>query len=416
MKPYQFAFAALLLSAANTFAQNKPQPAFTPYAQKQSDLMQKAYEKHDPEGNRKIVEEFVSKYSALSADDKVYFGGNVIGAYYNLSCNYALANNKPKALQYLDSAINRGYFNYQNLSNDTDFASFKNDPEFKNRVNKIRSIGDYMYILQRAGKYDNLQSRQIPTFTYQPASDARLVALRKKFNLDSIAGNGADSTKMLNLLHWVHNTVNHDGQHESGIKNINADEIIGVAKAKNVGVSCGELATVLQDCYLAMGYKARKVYCFPKDSLNRDFDSHVINVVYLPAKQKWIWMDPTNNAFVRDSSGQMLSIEEVREHLVNNKPLQLNTGANWNNRQPVTKENYLYSYMAKNLYMLYSPLKSEYDYQTPGKNTAVDYVILLPAEYYLQTPETTVKQNKETNTTITRYRTNNAKQFWAVGN
>jgi hypothetical protein len=164
------------------------------------------------------------------------------------------------------------------------------------------------------------------------------------------------------------------------------------------------------------GLEARKVYCFPKDSLKTDFDSHVINVVYLPLKSKWIWVDPTNNAYVTDDNGQMLGIEEVRERLVNNKPLVLNPNANWNNRSVITKDFYLYNYMAKNLYMLYSPLKSEYDYQTPGKNTEVAYVNLLPLEYFKQGKEKTETYNKDTRTTRIWYNTNNANAFWQVDN
>ena len=412
----KYIFFGLFFTVANPlFAQNNVQPAFTGYAEKQSELMQKAYEKHDAEADRDLVEGFVSKYNNLNKDDKAYFSGNVVGAYYNLSCAYAVLNNKVRAIQYLDSAIAKGYTDYKHLQEDSDFNSIKTDPGFLAMGKKIRSTGDYLYILQKAGKYDNSQIRPIPSFTYQAATAPELVALRKKFKLDSIAGAGTDVSKMIRILHWVHNTVNHDGQHESGIKLINADEIIGAAQTRKLGVSCGELASVLQDCYLAMGWKVRKVYCFPKDSLNKDYDSHVINVVFLTAKQKWIWMDPTNNAYVTDNNGEMLSIEEVREHLVNNKPLVLNTDANWNNRQVVTKENYLYNYMAKNLYMLYSPLRSEYDYQTPGKNSSIGYVTLLPLEYFKQAPNKTETFNKETKTAIARYRTNNEKQFWRVG-
>ncbi|MBD1391924.1 TPR end-of-group domain-containing protein [Mucilaginibacter glaciei] len=414
MKFYCLLLVFSLYTAGTLFAQTESQKQFTPYAQKQSDLLQKAYDSRDAEGARKIVAVFAGRYKTLNKEDKVYYQGNLLGAYYNLSCVYALINQKADALQYLDSAIVKGYQNYKHLLEDSDFATIRDDVKFQGLAERIRATTDYMYILQKAGKYNNAERRAIPAFSYQQANAPELVTLRKKLKLDSVAGTGTEVSKMLNILHWVHNSVNHDGQHESGITLINADEIIGAAKARKVGVSCGELASVLQDCYLAMGWKTRKVYCFPKDSLKRDFDSHVINVVYVSAKHKWIWVDPTNNAYVTDDKGEILSIQEVREYLVTNKPLAINTDANWNNRMAVKKEDYLYRYMAKNLYMMYSPLKSEYDYQTPGKNKEVSYVSLLPLDYFLQTPQISVSTKKATGTKIIWYRTNNADKFWNV--
>lgn len=64
----------------------------------------------------------------------------------------------------------------------------------------------------------------------------------------------------------------------------------------------------------------------PKYSID---DCHVINMVYLEAKKKWIWIDPTNNAYVMNEKGELLSIQEVRERLVADKPLLLNPDANW---------------------------------------------------------------------------------------
>lgn len=207
--------------------------------------------------------------------------------------------------------------------------------------------GDYLYILKKDNRFTNSDSVSFPAFTYQFSSHPQLVQLRRQFRLDSVAGTGNEVSKMINLLHWVHNTVPHNGQHESGIKAINGLEIASVANRKRIGVSCGELATVLNDCYLAMGFQSRKVYCLPKDSLNADFDSHVINAVYSAEAKKWLWMDPTNDAYVMNEKGELLSIEEVRARLVADRPLLLNPDANWNRRMSATKEHYLYNYMAK---------------------------------------------------------------------
>ena len=288
------------------------------------------------------------------------------------------------------------------------FISFLFYASFGQSTQKL----DYLAILKRADKYDTLDKRETPEFTYQSASDSNLVALRRNFKLDKIAGSGNEISRILKLLHWVHNTVSHDGQHESGIKNINANEILKAAITNHTAVSCGELATTLNDCYLAMGWASRKIYCFPKDSLGIDHDSHVINIVYLTSKHKWIWIDPTNNAYVMDEKGDLLSIEEVRERLITNKPLIVNPDANYRNN-PVSKDYYLDTYMVKNLYWFYCPLNSEYDYETWGRDKKVIYVYLWPLDYHKSLPfKTEDYYNPDVKTTFNTYNIYNPKIFW----
>ena len=117
-----------------------------------------------------------------------------------------------------------------------------------------------------------------------------------------------------------------------------------------------------------------------------------------------------------DENGNLLSIEEVRERIVNNKPLILNPDANWNDRQTITKDFYLDYYMAKNLYYLYSPLKSEYNYETRANDKTITYVNLVPLDYFKQKPDMSENKNKDTNFVVVKYRTNNPQIFWQLPN
>lgn len=238
---------------------------------------------------------------------------------------------------------------------------------------------DYVKILKNGHYTSSNDPNPIP-FKYQNSNDSALVSLRSQYKLDSISGFGNSQSRVLNVLHWVHNTIRHNGTEESGIKRVNAHEILATAKNKGIGVSCGELATVLNDCYLALGWSSKKIYCFPKDSSKSDPDSHVINAVYLPNEGKWIMVDPTNDAYVMDENGSLLSIEEVRERITEGKPLILNPDANWNRRISMTRANYLFSYMAKNLYRLYTPIISAYDYESESVQNR-HYITLAPVEY-----------------------------------
>ncbi|BDD11537.1 hypothetical protein FUAX_39690 (plasmid) [Fulvitalea axinellae] len=268
----------------------------------------------------------------------------------------------------------------------------------------------YLTTLKKAAEYDNTQRRNIPKFTYAGLNDVDLQKIRKAFNLDSIAGKGSEASKFINMMDWVHNIVRHDGNSRNP-KLQNAIDLIKVCQNENRGINCRMMATVLNECYLAMGFKSRMVTCMPKPLKFQD--CHVINAVYSNELGKWVWMDPTFSAYVMDEKGELLGIQEVRERLVNDKPLILNPDANWNRRVSQTKEHYLYEYMAKNLYRLEVPVRSAYDVETNGKDKTVEYVQLLPLDGINQKPE--IRESKYKSGMVLRfYITNNPKQFWEM--
>jgi hypothetical protein len=279
-------------------------------------------------------------------------------------------------------------------------------------LTRIVYVPGFLETLKNAARFNPADSREIPAFTYQSSDNPHLQALRKAFNLDSIAGSGTDVNQIINIMHWIHYLVPHDGQHGNPeVKN--AMNMIAVCKKQNIGLNCRGLATVLNECYLAMGFNSRFVTCLPKDSLGTDNDCHVINMVFAPSLDKWIWMDPTNDAYVMNENGELLGIDEVRERLISNKTLIVNPDANWNRKSTARKEDYLYKYMAKNLYRIECPVSSEYDTETKVMGKKVSYVQLIPMEYFKQGPFRDENYNKENGVTIIEYKTNNPVLFWA---
>jgi hypothetical protein len=136
-------------------------------------------------------------------------------------------------------------------------------------------------------------------------------------------------------------------------------------------------------------------------------------MVYSSDLQKWIWIDPTNNAYVMNEKGELLSIREVREKIINGQPLILNPDANWNNKISAVKEDYLYTYMAKNLYRLECPVMSKYNYESFEKGETVTYIELLPIDAYNQTPQKQEEISSHTGVKIINFKTNNPNIFWA---
>lgn len=271
----------------------------------------------------------------------------------------------------------------------------------------------YLEKLKKATKYNYSDKRFIPKIEYQAKDNPNLVKIRKDFKLDSIAGEGNEVSQILNLLHWVHNIVRHDGgSNNPTLKN--AIDLIKVCQTEKRGINCRMMATILNECYLSMGFKSRYITCMPKET---EFDDcHVINMVYSNDLKRWIWVDPTFDAYVMDEKGELLGLKEVRERLTNRKTLILNPEANWNRENSQTKKEYLETYMAKNLYRLQTPLVSQYDTETWKSGQEIAYVELLPLDGIEQTPQKQEQFNTETKVKFTYYKTNNPDLFWADPN
>lgn len=269
----------------------------------------------------------------------------------------------------------------------------------------------YLEKLKKAEKYNYADTRKVPNFKYQAMDNPNLARIRKELKLDSIAGTGNETSKILNLLHWLHNIVRHDGGSENPTLK-NAIDLIKICKTENRGINCRMMSTVLNECYLSMGIKSRYITCMPKET---EFDDcHVINMVYSTDAKKWIWIDATFDAYVMNEKGELLGPAEVRERLVNKKTLILNPDANWNKQNSQTKEDYLERYMAKNLYRIQTPLVSEYDTETWKSGKEVTYVELLPLDGIEQTPQKEEKTNAKTGVKFTYYKTNNPNLFWGL--
>jgi hypothetical protein len=91
----------------------------------------------------------------------------------------------------------------------------------------------------------------------------------------------------------------------------------------------------------------------------------------------------------------------------------LNPDANWNHKESKTKQEYLYQYMAKNLFRIECPLESKYDNETWNNVKMIDYVELLSLNAYNQLPQKTISLPYK-GITIINYKTNNPSFFWAL--
>lgn len=389
----------LLLSFVSGWSQQDNGQVFRKYVQENFEKANKASDNKNYKQAEAYIRKVIAKYDASPEEVKLDNIDILGSAYYDLACYLSLQNKKKPAVDAFANAVENEWCNYSHAKKDKDLDNVRSDKKFQELIQSIREKGDYLYILQQSNDYNNGnysgESYQQYKFTYMNPNDSNLVRVRLHFNLDSIAGCGDEISKIKNLMTWVHNVVRHDGS-SMNPDSKNAIDMVELCRKENRGINCRMMAQVLNECYLAMGFKSRFVTCMPKVMIN---DCHVINAVYSNTLDKWIWMDPTFNAYVTDDRGNLLGISEVRQRLKDNKPLVLNEDANWNNEVKQTKESYLENYMAKNLYYVGCWLSSEYNSETEyeGKEWS-DYMFLFPKDF-----------NPENND---NYRTRNEVYFW----
>ena len=297
--------------------------------------------------------------------------------YYDQACAYAILKQKKQALAALEQAVQLGYRDYNNMVNDNDLISLRKDKKYQALLAQVEDRQP-LSKLKKSAPYAKDDAKV--EFRYQkPDESMNLRKVRDYFKLDSVAGQGDELSKIINLLHFAHDNIRHDGSNQA-FAELDAIDLYNYYKTTGKGVNCRQLAISLCEMYLSMGIPARYVTCMPADSL--DYECHVINTVWSSELQKWLYIDPTMDAWVMDENGTMLSIAEVRERLIYGQPLVLCETANWNHESQQTKEYYLETYMAKNLYYFVCKKLNRFNPESLYRNNdpAAD-VRLIPAGF-----------------------------------
>ena len=298
--------------------------------------------------------------------------------YYDQACCYALVGQKKQALAALELSVLLGYKDYNNMVNDNDLRSLRKDKKYLSLLAQVNDRQP-LSVLKKSAPYAKDAARQDILFRYQPKESKNLRMVRDYFKLDSVAGQGDELSKIINLLHFAHDNIRHDGGNQA-FAELDAIDLYNYYKTTGKGVNCRQLAISLCEMYLSMGIPARYVTCMPADSL--DYECHVINTVWSEQLQKWLYIDPTMDAWVTDENGTMLSIAEVRQRLINDQPLVLCETANWNHESQQTKEYYLETYMAKNLYYFVCKKLNRFNPESLYRNNdPADDVRLIPVGF-----------------------------------
>ncbi len=214
---------------------------------------------------------------------------------------------------------------------------------------------NYLSVLKSSPDYAYEPTHGYPSFTYQDPANDSLTELRTTYDLDSVAGAGDELSKVFNLLRWAHQSLRHDGGRNTEPEN--SLSILRYHEETGNGVNCVMMAIVLNEAYLAMGLESRVIHGSGRDwAFNGEW--HAFNVVYWHTLDKWVFVDPTYQAYFTDDNGTPLSVAEIRDYLRRDIPLHVNEDADYN-ESPLDAGDYVH-YLSKNLYRFSSTVQSAF--------------------------------------------------------
>jgi len=155
-------------------------------------------------------------------------------------------------------------------------------------------------------------------FHYSPPTDDNLKKLRDTYNLETVAGQGSETDRIINLVSWVYKLTGHANEPQIP-KELNAFNLIHLAKDEHMLINCYMKTVILNEVFLAMGFSSRQTHLLPHS--HEEDESHFITSVYSRELGKWILMDPDFGVYVTDEKGNILGVAEIRGRLISGDPL-----------------------------------------------------------------------------------------------
>lgn len=177
-------------------------------------------------------------------------------------------------------------------------------------------------------------------------SAPELAALREKYGLSAIAGEGDAFSRAVRLMDWLTSHVRHNGNCNPEGTRCALTALDYAFDQPERGVNCAWLATTLTECLLSIGIPARTIYIMPFAPY--ECDNHVVTHVWCAEKSQWVMLDPTTNCFVQDKDGNLLDAFDLRALLADQQEVVFNESLRYNG-QPYKAEDHR-DYLAKDLF------------------------------------------------------------------
>jgi hypothetical protein len=276
------------------------------------------------------------------------------------------------AARFLQRAIDRGFSDYYELQRGELYRPLRDLPGYHEMLLLTKKYGDHYGILGEFSCFGRSSDLSAIPWRYESSDSQGLQAFALEFNLEEVAGKGSDWLRARRLMLWIHTHVRHNGMQYPPTTRDGAT-LLRIAIKEHQGLNCWMIATIFNQCCLALGLFSRLVTCLSANP--NDGDCHVVNAVWSRQLETWMYLDATHDAFFVNEVGEPLGFMEIRAALASRKILRVNPGLNWNGFLRDPSE--YFSYMAKNLFKVRCPLESVVAYEE-RPIAEREYVTLLP--------------------------------------
>jgi len=239
------------------------------------------------------------------------------GILYMKACVHALSGQKAQALAAIRQAVAAGFTDYSKYSNDTDFDSLRQDPEFKSLLAEIKAkYGPVPLVWDR--------SQPAPPFPvlYDDPKTPQFLEMRRDFAIDAVvAGAKDDYERLRRLTHWVSTRWEHSPNQMAS----KSDPLTILREAQKGGrFICREYAIVMAGVAAAYGMPARVVNLMPREVETRS-EAHSAAEVWLDEFGKWVLADGQYGA-IGELDGVPLSGIELQAALAADRTVVCSAG------------------------------------------------------------------------------------------
>ncbi len=261
----------------------------------------------------------------------------------------------------------------------------------------------YLSAVQRKGYVELLREAEpyrpdTAAFRFEYLQDtARRRMTREYFRLDTLDSPAAPTwDRAIALARFVAANIPHANQSVYPERR-NAIDLWEYTRTVEPAFNCRLHSIMLHELMTACDITSRYVTCLPADSL--DQDCHVVNIVWLPEREKWAMVDSDMCAYLTDTDGTPLSLGEMRTRYLNDEPMEIHPLLDDGRKMDCT---YYRTYWSKNLYWFECVEQTAYDKETPPRGQRGRTVVLAPEGYApFDTPSGSVF-------------THDAERFWAA--
>jgi len=228
---------------------------------------------------------------------------------FHRAINYAMLHENDSAMLSLRTAVDNGFAEVEDLQIYNDLQSLRKLPQYEEILEKAKEN-----IAKK--KVFNVEEWENPGlgFSYLHQFDsvglADLVQLRLMYSLDTLKKASMNQiTHQVTVMNWVHGLWRHNP-----IQSAPSQKCLDILQEVKKGQTfrCMEYASVLAQSLQSLGYSARILELCSEGMSYGLAKAHAAVEVWNDDLQKWIFLDPQNNALWKNKE-EFCNADEVRE-------------------------------------------------------------------------------------------------------